>query len=61
MRVNYTIIFVSDMAPSISFYRDVLGIPLKFESPGWTEFVTEGATLTSTKVMDPTRTAPSYC
>lgn len=46
MRVNYTIIFVSDMAPSISFYRDVLGIPLKFESPGWTEFVTEGVTLT---------------
>jgi hypothetical protein len=22
-----------------------VGIPLKFESPGWTEFVTEGATL----------------
>ena len=45
MRVSYTIIFVSDMARSISFYRDVLGRPLKFESPEWTEFATEGATL----------------
>ena len=44
MRVNYTIIFVSDMARSVSFYRDVLGLPLKFESPEWTEFATEGAT-----------------
>jgi lactoylglutathione lyase len=45
MRINYSIIFVSDMERSIEFYRDVVGIPLKFESPGWTEFVTEGATL----------------
>ncbi len=45
MRLNYAIIFVSDMKRSIAFYRDVLGIPLKFETPGWTEFVTEGATL----------------
>jgi len=45
MRVNYTIVFVSEMARSVSFYRDVLGLPLKFESPGWTEFATAGATL----------------
>ena len=45
MRVHYAIIFVSDMRRSVSFYRDVLGLPLKFESPGWTEFATEGATL----------------
>ena len=45
MRVNYAIIFVSDMKRSVSFYRDVLGLPLKFESPGWTEFATAGATL----------------
>lgn len=45
MRVNYAIVFVSDMKRAVSFYRDVLGIPLRFESPGWTEFVTEGATL----------------
>ena len=45
MRVNYAMVFVSDMSRSVSFYRDVLGLPLKFESPGWTEFATEGATL----------------
>jgi lactoylglutathione lyase len=45
MRLNYAIIFVSDMQRSISFYRDVLGLQLKFESPDWTEFATEGATV----------------
>ncbi len=45
MRVNYVIVFVSDMKRSVSFYRDVLGLPLKFESPEWTEFATDGATL----------------
>jgi len=44
-RVNYSIVFVSDMERSISFYRDLIGIPLKFQSPGWTEFSTDGATL----------------
>ena len=45
MRINYVIVFVSDMKRSVSFYRDALGLPLKFESPEWTEFATEGATL----------------
>ena len=45
MRVNYAIVFVSDMKRAVSFYREVLGLPLRFESPGWTEFATEGATL----------------
>jgi lactoylglutathione lyase len=44
-KVNYTIVFVSDMNRSIRFYRDVLGLPLKFESPKWTEFATLGSTL----------------
>jgi lactoylglutathione lyase len=33
------------MKRAVPFYRDVLGLPLRFESPGWTEFATEGATL----------------
>ena len=45
MRVNYAIVFVSDMQRSVSFYRDVIGLPLKFESTEWTEFATDGATL----------------
>jgi catechol 2,3-dioxygenase-like lactoylglutathione lyase family enzyme len=45
MRVNYAIVFVSDMKRAVSFYRDTLGLPLSFESPGWTEFATDGAIL----------------
>ncbi len=45
MHVGYAIVFVSDMARSVAFYRDQLGLPLKFESPGWSEFATGGATL----------------
>lgn len=45
MNIGYAIVFVSDMKQAVAFYRDVLDLPLKFESPGWTEFATEGATL----------------
>ena len=45
MRVSYAIVFVSDMKRAVSFYRDVLGMTLRFESPAWTEFATDGATL----------------
>jgi lactoylglutathione lyase len=45
VRVNYAIVLVGDMKRSVAFYRDVVGLPLKFESPGWTEFATDGATL----------------
>jgi len=45
MRVNYAIVFVSDMQRSVAFYRDVVGLSLKFDSPEWSEFSTEGATL----------------
>ncbi len=45
MRVNYAIDFVSDMKRSVSFYKDVLGLPLRIESPRWIEFATTGATL----------------
>jgi catechol 2,3-dioxygenase-like lactoylglutathione lyase family enzyme len=43
--VDYAIVFVSDMKRAVSFYRDTLGLPLRFESPDWTEFATDGATL----------------
>lgn len=45
MRLSYAIVFVSDMNRSVAFYRDVVGLPLKFQTPGWTEFATDGATL----------------
>lgn len=45
MRVNYAVVFVSDMKRSIAFYRDELQLPLKFETSHWTEFATEGSTM----------------
>ncbi len=44
-KLKYAIVFVSDMQRSIAFYRDVLGLPLKFESPHWSEFANEGSTI----------------
>ncbi len=41
------------MARSVAFYRDVLGMPLKFETPKWTEFATEGATFALHKSEEP--------
>jgi lactoylglutathione lyase len=40
MKLNYVIKFVADMDRAVKFYRDVLGLPLKFQSPGWSEFET---------------------
>jgi lactoylglutathione lyase len=45
MRVSYAIVFVGDMNRSVAFYRDVVGLTLRFQTPGWTEFATDGATL----------------
>jgi lactoylglutathione lyase len=44
-QIDYTMVIVSDMNRSVEFYRDQLGIPLKFQSPEWTEFVTGATTL----------------
>ena len=41
-RVGYVIVYVSDLTASIAFYRDVLGLPFKFEDAGYAEFATEG-------------------
>jgi len=45
MKLGYVIKFVADMNRAVKFHRDVLGLPLKFESPGWSEFVTGETTL----------------
>ncbi|HEV2615933.1 MAG TPA: VOC family protein [Candidatus Acidoferrales bacterium] len=39
-KLSYVIEFVGDMGRAVKFYRDVIGLPLKFESPGWSEFAT---------------------
>jgi predicted enzyme related to lactoylglutathione lyase len=44
-QLRYVIKFVADMSKAVKFYRDVMGLQLKFESPGWSEFVTGETTL----------------
>ena len=45
MKLTYAIKYVDDMSRAVKFYRDELGLPLKFESPGWSEFATGETTL----------------
>lgn len=40
MKLTYVIEFVADMDRAVAFYRDVIGLPLKYQSPGWSEFTT---------------------
>jgi len=42
VQLSYVIEFVGDMDRAVKFYRDVVGLPLKFQSPGWSEFSTLG-------------------
>jgi catechol 2,3-dioxygenase-like lactoylglutathione lyase family enzyme len=45
MRLAYVIKFVGDMNAAVAFHRDTLGLPLKFQSPEWSEFATGDVTL----------------
>ena len=40
MRLTYAIKHVADMDRAVAYYRDKLGLELKFQSPFWTEFAT---------------------
>lgn len=44
-KLSYVIEFVEDMDRAVKFYRDIVGLPLKFQSPGWSEFETGQTTL----------------
>jgi predicted enzyme related to lactoylglutathione lyase len=44
-KLTHVIEFVADMDRAVRFYRDVIGLPLKFQSPGWSEFSTGETTL----------------
>ncbi|HVY82317.1 MAG TPA: VOC family protein [Steroidobacteraceae bacterium] len=44
-QLTYAIKYVSDMKRAVAFYRDELGLPLKFASPEWSEFATGPTTL----------------
>ena len=42
---SYVMVNVSDMTRSVEFYRDKLGLKLRFDSLGWTEFETGTTTI----------------
>jgi len=44
-QLSYVIEFVAEMDRAVKFYRDTLGLPLKFQSPEWSEFQTGPTTL----------------
>jgi predicted enzyme related to lactoylglutathione lyase len=44
-QLKYVVKFVANMDKAVKFHRDVLGLKLKFESPGWSEFATGETTL----------------
>ena len=44
-KLSHIIEFVADMNRAVAFYRDVVGLPLKFQSPEWSEFATGETTL----------------
>lgn len=57
VQFSYSVVFVSDMDRSLAFYRDVLGLPVRSESPKWTEFDTPGVTLALHLADGPARIA----
>ncbi|MSV29865.1 MAG: hypothetical protein EXQ52_14130 [Bryobacterales bacterium] len=40
------------MSRSVAFYRDLIGLKLRFETPEWSEFETEGCTLALHKAAE---------
>lgn len=44
-RLAYAIKYVADMDKAVRFHSGMLGLTLKFESPGWSEFLTGDTTL----------------
>jgi len=60
-KLGAVILLVSDMKKSIDFYKDILGLPLKYQSEEWTEFFSNGTTLAlrSSKERQKTKSAPT--
>ena len=44
-QIDYVMIGVSNMDQSVGFYKDILGMPLKYKTNEWTEFQTGATTL----------------
>jgi predicted enzyme related to lactoylglutathione lyase len=48
-KISMVMIGVTDMQRAVDFYRSTLGLPLKFQTPTYSEFKTAGAVLALVK------------
>lgn len=59
-KISVVLIGVTDMDRAVRFYRDVLGLPLKFQTDEYTEFATQGAVLALEKRREIAATGPAF-
>jgi predicted enzyme related to lactoylglutathione lyase len=45
MKLGYVIKYVADMDNAVAYFRDKIGLELRFQSPDWSEFATGETTL----------------
>ena len=45
MKLSYAIKYVADMDEAVAYFRDKLGLELRFQTPDWSEFATGETTL----------------
>jgi lactoylglutathione lyase len=59
-KISVVLIGVMDMDRAVRFYRDLLGLPLKFQTDEYTEFATHGAVLALEKRNEVIATGPAF-
>jgi predicted enzyme related to lactoylglutathione lyase len=59
-KISVVLIGVTDMNRAVRFYRDVLALPLKFQTDEYTEFATHGAVLALEKRKQVLTNGPAF-
>ncbi|HKN35385.1 MAG TPA: VOC family protein [Terriglobales bacterium] len=59
-KIAVVIVGVTDMQRAVDFYRSRLGLPLKFQTPTYSEFKTQGAVLALEKRDEVPASGPSF-
>jgi len=59
-KISVVLIGVTDMRRAVQFYRDVVGLKVKFQTDEYTEFRTHGAVLALEKRNQVVATGPAF-
>jgi predicted enzyme related to lactoylglutathione lyase len=59
-KISVVLIGVTDMSRAVAFYRDLLGLPLKFQTDAYSEFATHGAVLALEKRKEVMTNGPAF-